>query len=127
MIDANLHLKEIENSLLIIVIFVDDIVFGGNDEESDNIFDEMKNKFELSMIGEMKYFVGLIIVQDSDDIFISQTKYLKDLLKTFGLEICKLVGTPMIIGDKLSSKYEMLRVEKKYRSVIGGLQYLNPT
>ena len=43
-------------------------------------------------------------MQDKEGIFISQTKYLKDLLKRFGLENCKLVGTPMVIGHKLSSK-----------------------
>lgn len=59
----------------------------------------------------MKFFLGLQIVQNSDGIFISQGKYLKDLLKRFGLEICKLVGTPMRIGHKLSSKDEIPIVE----------------
>ena len=48
-----------------------------------------------------------------------------DLLKRFGLEGCKPIGTPMVIGHKLSSKDETPTVEqKKYRSMIGGLQYL---
>ena len=55
-------------------------------------------------------------------------KYLNDLLKIFGLESCKLVGTPMIIGHKLSSKDETPAVEqKKYISMIGDLQYLTQT
>ena len=58
----NLYLKEIENGLLIIVIFVDDIIFGGNDEASDKFVEEMKNEFEMSMIGEIKFFLGLQIV-----------------------------------------------------------------
>ena len=61
-IDSNLYLKEIENGLLIIVIFVDEIIFGGNDEESDKFFEEMKNKFDMSTIEEMKFFLGLQIV-----------------------------------------------------------------
>ena len=52
----------------------------------------MKNEFEMSMIGEIKYFLGLQIVSNSDGIFLSQTKYLKDLLKRFGLESCKPVA-----------------------------------
>ena len=60
----------------------------------------------MSMIGEMKFFLGLQIAQNKDGIFISQTKYLKDLLKRFGLEICKPIGTPMITSHKLSSKDE---------------------
>ena len=78
---------------MILVIFVDDIIFGGNDEESEKFAEEMKKEFEMSMIGEMKYFLGLQIVQEKEGIFISQTKYLKDLLKRFGLETCKPIGT----------------------------------
>ena len=82
----------------------------------------MKNEFEMSMIGEMKFFLGLQIVQNKDGIFISKVKHLKDLLKIFGLESCKPIGTPMITGHKLSSKDETPTVEKKkYRSIIGGL------
>ena len=92
MTDCNLYLKEIENGLLIIVIFVNDIIFEGNDEEIDKFSEEMKNEFEMSMIGEMKFFLGLQIVQNSDGIFILQVKYLKDLLRRFGLESCKLIG-----------------------------------
>ena len=71
---------------MILVIFVDDTIFGGHDEESEKFAKEMKKEFEMSMIGEMKYFLGLQIAQNKERIFISQTKYLKDLLKRFGLE-----------------------------------------
>ena len=58
----------------------------------------------------------------------SQAEYLKDLLKRFGLEICNPIVTPMIIGHKLYRKDETPIVElKKYRSMIGGLQYLTYT
>ena len=57
--DNNLYFKEIENGLLIIVIFVDDIIFGGNDEANGKFSKEMKNEFEMSMIGEIKFFQGL--------------------------------------------------------------------
>ena len=60
--NSNLYLKKIKNGLLINVIFFDDIIFGGNDEATGRFFDEMKNEFETSMIGEMKFFLGLKIV-----------------------------------------------------------------
>ena len=72
----------------------------------------MKNEFEMSMIEEMKFFLGLQTVQNSDDIFISQAKYLKDLLKRIGLESCKPFSTPMITGKNLSIKDETPIVEK---------------
>ena len=50
------------NFLLIILIFVDDIIFRGNDHASDKFVEEMKNGFEMSMIGEMNFFLGLQIV-----------------------------------------------------------------
>ena len=67
-------------------------------------------------------------MQNNYGIFISQDKYLKDLLKRFGLETCNLIGILMIIGHKLSSKDETPTIEKKkYISMIGGLQYLTHT
>lgn len=88
----------------------------------------MKNEFEMSMIGEIKYFLGLQIVQNSDGIFLPQTKYFKYLLKRFGLESCKPINTPMITSQKLCSKDKTPTIEKKkYRSMLGGLQYLTHT
>ena len=55
--NSKLYLREIENGLLIIVICIDDIIFGGNDEARDKFYKEMKNNFEMSMIGEMKFFL----------------------------------------------------------------------
>ena len=86
MVDSNLYWKEIDVDLMIFIIFVDDIIFGGNDEGSKKFVDEMKKKFEMSMIGEMKYFLGLHIIQNKEGMFISQAKQLKDLPKRFGLE-----------------------------------------
>lgn len=51
--------KETKNGLLIIVIFVHDIISGGNDKASDKFVEKMKNEFEMSMIGEMQFFLGL--------------------------------------------------------------------
>jgi len=56
----------------------------------------------MSMFGGMNFFLGLQIVQSDKVIFISQSKYVKELLKKFGMEDSKLVGNPMVIGCKLS-------------------------
>lgn len=86
MVHSNLYWKEIDDGLMILVIFFDDIVIGGNDDESEKFVEDIVKEFERSMIGEMKYFLGMQIVQNEEGIFISQTKYIKDLLKRFGLE-----------------------------------------
>ena len=62
---------------MILVIFVDDIIFGGNDDESDKFAKEMKKEFEMSMIGEMKYFLGLQIVEDKEGIFSIFERYIE--------------------------------------------------
>ena len=66
MTDNNLHQKEIDDGLMILVIFVDYIIFRGDDDESDKFGKEMKKEFEMSMIGEMKYFIGLQIMQNKE-------------------------------------------------------------
>ena len=58
-VDINLYWKETNDGLMVLVIFVDDIIFGGNDEERKKFGKKMKKEFEMSTIGEMKYFLGL--------------------------------------------------------------------
>ena len=55
----------------------------------------MQDKFEISMMGELNFFLGLQINQTKDGIFINQSKYVKDLLKQFEMDNAKAIGTPM--------------------------------
>ena len=82
----------------------------------------------MSMLGELKFFLGLQISQSDKGIFISQTKYIKEMLKKFQMEDCKPVGTPMVPGFKLSNTDDYENVEQKiYRSMIGSLLYVTTT
>lgn len=62
----------------------------------------MSSEFEMSMVGELSFFLGLQIKQSEDGIFISQTKYARNLVKRFGLESAKHMKTPIGKNDKLS-------------------------
>ena len=85
----------------------------------------MQSEFEMSFLGELTFFLGLHISQLDDGIFISQTKYIKEMLKKFGMEDCKLVITPMIIGCKLVKYDESKKVDQRlYRLIIGSLLYV---
>jgi hypothetical protein len=64
----------------------------------------MHNEFEMSLIGELSFFLGLQIRQRSQGIFISQTKYIREILKRFRMEDCKLVINPMQTSCKLRFK-----------------------
>jgi hypothetical protein len=112
--------------MLIIVVYVDDIIFGSNDDEMSQRFaEEMKKEFEMSMLGELSFFLGLQITQTSKGIFISQTKYIKEMLKKFEMEDCKPVSTPMVIGCKLIKEDESKETDQYlYRSMIDNLLYV---
>ena len=77
--------------MFIVEIYVDDIIFGSdNDQLSQQFVESMQNEFEMSMLGEMKFFLGLQITQSDKGIFISHTKYINEMLKKFQMQDCKL-------------------------------------
>eukprot|EP00253_Pinus_taeda_P020011 PITA_20011 len=79
----------------------------------------------MSMFGELTYFLGLQVQQNKDGIFLSQTKYLKQILKKYGMEDSKPVCTLMVTGCSLSANDESAVVHQPtYRSMIGSLLYL---
>ena len=57
----------------------------------------------MSLLGELTFFLGLQVQQETNGIFLSQEKYLKQILKMYGMEECKPVSTPMVTGCNLSS------------------------
>ena len=112
--------------MISVVVYVDNIIFGSNIQILSVYFAfEMKKEFEMSMLGELTFFLGLQVYQTNEGIFISQTKYIKDILKFFKMEDSKHVGTPMITGCKLSKDDESLEVDHTmFRSMIGSLLYV---
>jgi hypothetical protein len=85
----------------------------------------MKIKFEMSMIGELSYFLGLQVNHSSARIFISQEKYLKERLKKFQMEDYSPVSTPMVVGCKINKDDISPNVDQRtYRSMIGSLLYI---
>ncbi|GJX43228.1 retrovirus-related pol polyprotein from transposon TNT 1-94 [Tanacetum coccineum] len=85
----------------------------------------MHDEFEMSMMGELNFFLGLQIKQMEDGIFFNQSKYIKEMLKKFGLEESKPMKTPMSSDTKLTKDEECESVDStKYRGMIGSLLYL---
>jgi hypothetical protein len=77
------------------------------------------------MIGELSYFIGLQVNQSSVGIFISQEKYLKEMLKKFQMEDSSPISTPMVVGFKLSKDDISLDFDQMtYRSMIDSLLYI---
>ncbi|GKB57178.1 retrovirus-related pol polyprotein from transposon TNT 1-94, partial [Tanacetum coccineum] len=125
-IDTTLFIKKKGKHIMLIQIYVDDIIFGSTNPKYCTKFSElMVKRFEMSMMGEMKFFLGLQVNQFSNGIFINQSKYILDILKRFGMENCDMVPTPMVEQAKLKLDLVGKPVDHTdYRSMIGSLMYL---
>jgi hypothetical protein len=125
-VDSNLYIKTDGNDLLIFLVYVDDIIFSSNNASLVKWFaSAMQSEFEMSMIGELSFFIGLQITQRSEGIFLSQEKYLREMLKRFQMEHYKPMSTPMVTGCKLSKDDDSPDVDQSsYRSMIGSLLYI---
>ncbi|GJX25626.1 retrovirus-related pol polyprotein from transposon TNT 1-94 [Tanacetum coccineum] len=126
MVDNTLFTKKKSSNLIIVQIYVDDIIFGSTCQDMCDEFAKiMHDEFEMSMMGELNFFLGLQIKQIEDGIFFNQSKYIKEMLKKFGLEESKPMKTPMSSDTKLTKDEECESVDStKYRGMIGSLLYL---
>ncbi|GJW61202.1 retrovirus-related pol polyprotein from transposon TNT 1-94 [Tanacetum coccineum] len=107
MVDNTLFTKKKSSNLIIVQIYVDDIIFGLTCQDMcDDFAKIMHDEFEMSMMGELNFFLGLQIKQMEDGIFFNQSKYIKEMLKKFGLEDSKPMKTPMSLDAKLTKDDE---------------------
>ena len=113
-VDTTLFIKKIGKDLFVLQIYVDDIIFGSTNQEFCDEFGKMMAKeFEMSMIGELSYFLGLQIKQLKNGIFVSQGKYIKDMSKKFGMSDSKAISTPMGTNGNLDSDASENMVDQK--------------
>ena len=83
---------------------------------------EMIKEFEMKDLGLMRYFLGIEVIQCDKGIFISQSKYIKDLLKRFKMMNCNPVSTPIATGTKLSKEEKGLNVDPTmFKRLVGSL------
>jgi hypothetical protein len=110
-------------------VYVDDIVFGGSSNSLVSRFTEdISREFEMSMMGELQFFLGLQIKQSKEGTFVHQAKYTKDIVRKFKMEDSKAMATPMSMTTALDVDEEGEHVDQKeYRSMIGSLLYLTAT
>ncbi|GJW56432.1 putative ribonuclease H-like domain-containing protein [Tanacetum coccineum] len=95
-IDKTLFVKRHKDDILLVQVYVDDIIFGSTKKQMSNEFETlMHDKFQMSSMGELSFFLGLQVKQKSDGIFISQDKYVAEILKKFDFASIKTASTPM--------------------------------
>ncbi|GJR76974.1 putative ribonuclease H-like domain-containing protein [Tanacetum coccineum] len=125
-IDKTLFIKRVKGDILLVQVYVDDIIFGSTRNEMCTEFEKMMHKkFQMSSMGELTFFLGLQVTQKDDGIFISQDKYVDEILKKFGFSTVKIASTPMETSKPLLKDAEAEDVDVHlYRSMIGSLMYL---
>nr|GFB74065.1 uncharacterized mitochondrial protein AtMg00810-like [Tanacetum cinerariifolium] len=125
-IDQTLFIKKQRGDILLVQVYVDDIIFGSTNKELCKAFEKlMKDKFQMSSIGEITFFLRLQVKQKQDGIFISQDKYVAEILRKFGLIDGKSASTPIDTEKPLLKDHDGDDVDVyTYRLMIGSLMYL---
>ncbi|GJW22242.1 putative ribonuclease H-like domain-containing protein [Tanacetum coccineum] len=125
-IDKTLFIKKVKGDILLVQVYADDIIFGSTKKELCTEFEKlMHKKFQMSSMGELTFFLGLQVMQKEDGIFISQDKYVDEILKNFSLSTMRITSTPMETSKPLLKDAEAEDVDVHlYRSMIGSLMDL---
>ncbi|GJS70037.1 putative ribonuclease H-like domain-containing protein [Tanacetum coccineum] len=125
-IDKTLFIKKDSRDIILVQVYVDDIIFGSTNKAWCDEFEVlMKGEFEMSAMGEMTFFLGLQVKQLPDGLFISQDKYVKDMLTKFDMESVRTATTPYEAAKtKLKDETDPPVNVHLYRSMIGSLMYL---
>nr|GEX04221.1 retrovirus-related Pol polyprotein from transposon TNT 1-94 [Tanacetum cinerariifolium] len=101
-VDPTLFTQKTGKHILLVQIYVDDIIFASTDPKACDVFsNERSSKFQMSMMGQMSFFLGLQVSQSPRGIFINQSKFALEILKKFGMDSCDSVDTPMVDRLKL--------------------------
>ncbi|GJU09344.1 putative ribonuclease H-like domain-containing protein [Tanacetum coccineum] len=125
-IDKTLFIKKDKNDIMLVQVYVDDIIFGSTKRSWCDEFEAlMKSRFHMSSMGELTFFLGLQVKQKEDGIFISQDKYVAEILKKFDFASVKTASTPIETQKPLVKDEEATDMDVHlYRSMIGSLMYL---
>ena len=121
-------MREKEDIILIVSLYVDDLIFTGNDELMFTKFkSSMKHEFDMTDLGKMRYFLVLEVMQRIDGIFLCKKNAL-EMLQRFGMDISNSVQTPIVPSIKLTKDDTGAKVDKTYyKQIVGSLMYLTST
>jgi hypothetical protein len=125
-VDKSLFTLNHGTDFLLVLIYVDDIIFGGSSHTLVSRFQEMmKSEFQMSMMRELTFFLGIQVKQMKQGTFVHQVKYTKDLMKKFNMAELKAVSTPMSTATSLGPDEDGEAMDQReYRSMISSLLYL---
>ncbi|KAL5583327.1 hypothetical protein UlMin_015769 [Ulmus minor] len=127
--DNSLFLRFNDSSTIFLLVYVDDIIVAGSNEEELATFIRLLHKlFSLKDLGDLNYFLGIEVKSATDSLLLSQKKYIADLLKKSKMDEAKPLPTPMVSNLKLTSTDgDPITNGTEYRSIVGALQYITIT
>nr|GEU62788.1 hypothetical protein [Tanacetum cinerariifolium] len=124
-IDPTLFITKHKGDILLVKIYVDDIIFGSTNPKLLKQYEKlMHSKFEMFMMGELKFFLGIQIYQSPRGIFINQAKYAQEILIKHGMCSCDSVGTQIATKHLDADLSGTLIDQTKYQNMVGALMYL---
>ena len=125
-IDQTLFIKKEHKDIMLVQVYVDDIIFGETKQSMVKEFEDlMQKRFQMSSMGKLTFFLGLQVKQQPDGIFISQDKYVQDILTKFDFRTIRSASTPIEANKALVKDEDGIAVDEHlYRSMIGCLMYL---
>ena len=127
--DHTLFLKHRHGKVTALIIYVDDMIITGNDEEEvSELQNRLASEFEMKSLGNLKYFLRIEVARSAQGIFLSQRKYVLDLLAEVGLLDCKPADTPIMQNHRLGEYPDQEPTDKEgYQRLVGKLIYLSHT
>jgi hypothetical protein len=127
--DHTLFLKHQNGRITALIIYVDDMVVTGDDQdEIESLQQYLALEFEMKQLGDLKYFLGIEVARSKNGIFLSQRKYILDLLTETGMLGCKPANTPIEQNHKLFHCLDATSTDKaRYQRLVGKLIYLSHT
>jgi len=125
-VDNTLFIRKLNNDIILVQMYVDDIIFGSTNESlCQDFMSLVQDEFEMSMMDELNFFLGLQVKQTKKGTFLCQSKYSKELLKKFEMDKCKEATTPISTSCYLDLDEKGVSINQtKYRGLIGSLLYL---
>lgn len=114
--------------MLFVLVYVDDILLTGSDSLAlTSCIRNLDTQFALKTLGSVNYFLGFEAYRDTSSLYLTQSKYVIDLLKKAAMSDCKPCSTPIVAGLSLTDEGESFSNPALYRTLIGSLQYLTYT
>ena len=126
--DHSVFYKKSDGGIILLVVYVDDIVItGSNTTGISSLKFFLHTQFHTKDLGMLKYFLGVEVTRSKKGIFLSQRKYVLDLLSEIEKLGTKPFSTPMVPNLQLTKNGELFEDPKRYRRLVGKLNYLTVT